>query len=44
MVLIPNISSCKKLDFLIGAFRCGNKPPVELGENKKALAKENLQV
>ena len=27
---------------LFGAFRRGNKPPVLLGEDKKALAKKNL--
>ena len=29
---------------LFGAFRCGNKPPVQPGDDKKALAKENLRV
>ena len=28
----------------VGVFRCGNNPPVQPRDDKKALAKENLRV
>lgn len=34
----------KKRFFLYGAFRRGNNPPVQPGENKKVEQKKNLQV
>ena len=44
MVLLQTADKDKSQRSFFGALRRGNKPPVQPGENKKALAKENLRV